>query len=368
MRPVTDSFNAATRGAHQAVFRARVVQPGQVGVDPDGEEIPVLGGDVLFDTGSDINSTLDLTTSIDWPGTAASLGSPYGQECFVERGLVYGTGTKEWVGLGYFRIDAVEQSRAPRGSLRISGSDRMSNVADGRPISPYQFSAGVSVGAIIDFVLGEVVPNLVTVYDWDAYGTFTQLSYILGDDRVKFVRDLLTSYGKVGYFDYAGRFQVKDVPDPNGTPVWDVNAGKDGVLVRLQRTISRDGVYNGVIASGEPVGDLEPVRGVALDLEPTSPTYWEGAFGKVPRFFSSSFITTFDQANNAARSMLIKARGIPYVVQMGSVPNPALEGWDVVRAVMDADLSEVHILDTVKIPLNVTDEMAMTTRKQYLNK
>lgn len=368
MRPVTDSFQNAIRGSHQAAFRARIVQPGQTGTDPDGTEIPILGGDVVFDTKADITSTLDMTTNIPWPATPEDLGAPYGQEVYIERGVKYGTGTTEWVGLGYFRIDSVEQVKAPKGNLRITGSDRMANVVDGRPIQPTQFTTANTIGSVLDFVIGEVVADLVTVYDWDAYSEFLGTDQFLIEDRMKFVREVLSAYGKIGYFDYAGRFQVRDVPDPNSPPVYTINEGQNGVLVSMQRTISRDGVYNGVVATGEPVGDVAPVRGVALDDDPASPTYWDAlGFGKVPRFFSSSFMTTNGQAANAAASILIQGRGIPYVVQLGTVPNPALEGWDIVEIKFGPHDVEVHILDRIELSLSVQGAMACETRKQYLN-
>lgn len=368
MRPVSDSFLNTIRGAHKAVFRARVCAPGQTGVSPTGTTINILEGDVTFDTGSDVNATMDITTDLSWPSTAASLGAPYGQEVYIERGVQYASGTQEWVGLGYFRIDRVEQANAPKGAVRITGSDRMSSIRDDRPIQPIVFTAGTSVGAVIDFVVQDAVPTVVTVYDWAAYSATLQSDHILDDDRIKFLNEILTAYGKVAYFDYAGRYQVKTPPSFTNTPVWFVNSGKNGVLCSMTRTISRDGVYNGVVATGEPVGtDLAPVRGQALDLNVTSPTYWFGSFGKVPRFFSSSFLTTNAQCDSAAASILLTSTGIPYVVELGVVPNPALEGWDVLQVQYSDKVSyEIHVIDTIKYALGADGEMAIATRKQYL--
>lgn len=368
MRPVSDSFLNTIRGAHKAVFRARVCAPGQTGVNPTGTTINILEGDVTFDTGSDVNGTMDITTDLTWPATAASTGAPYGQEIFIERGVQYASGTQEWVGLGYFRIDSVEQANAPKGAVRITGSDRMANIRDDRPLQLIVFSSGTSVGAVIDFVVQDAIPGAVTVYDWAAYSATLQSDHILDDDRVKFLNEILTSYGKVAYFDYAGRYQVKTPPSYTNPPVWLVNAGTNGVLCSMKRTISRDSVYNGVVATGEPVGnDVAPVRGQALDLVTTSPTYWFGTFGKVPRFFASSFLTTVAQCNSAAASILANSTGIPYIVELGVVPNPALEGWDVLQVqYSDKVNSEIHVIDTIRYALGADGDMAIATRKQYL--
>lgn len=366
MRPVSSSFLSTVRGAHKAVFRARICAPGQTGTNPTGAEIPVLGGDVTFDTTADVNATLDLTTQYTWPLAATAFGTPYGSEVFVERGVQYGNGIKEYVGLGYFRIDSVGQARTPNGAIRIQGTDRMSSVRDGRNLQPIQFSAGASFRAVVDFVLGDVVTGFSAgIYDFP--DTNLTASHILGEDRLQFLKDLLTAYGKVGYFRYDGRFVVKTPPAPASTPVFTINHGKDGVLVSMSREINRDGVYNAVMATGEPVGETTPVFGIAYDLAVNSPTKWGGPFGKVPRLFSSSFIENQGQANSAAQSILTSSTGLPYVVSLGSVPNTALEGWDVVLVDYDGNSpDEFHVLDRITYPLSVSAVMAMDTRKQYL--
>lgn len=376
MRPVTNSFLQTVRGAHKAVFRARLLSPGLTGTNPGPltgtgapvNEVPILDGDVTFDTKADVNATLDLTTAIDWPAHFSNLASPYGNELFVERGVQYGNGTREYVGLGYFRIDSVEQEKTPNGALRISGSDRTANIRDGRATAPVQFGAGSSFAAVLEFVIGEVVPGLVVVYDFPATTTLLVSDHVLSQDRLKFCQELVAAYGKVMYFDYAGRLQVKNNPSSTTAPVWSVNHGRDGVLVSMKRAISRDGVYNGVVASGEAAGELPPVQAAVLDLDPLSPMYWNGPFGKVPRFFSSSFLTTYDQCVTAASSILAAAHGVPYAVTLGTVPNPAIEGWDVL-AVDYSDPSDIenHIVDRISYSLSVDGPMGIDTRKQFLN-
>lgn len=374
MRPVTDSFLSAVRGSHKALFRARVIPPGLTGVNPgplnaDGsprDEISILGGDVTFDTTADVNATLELTTSMAWPSGPTSLGNPYGSEIYVERGVQYANGTKEYVGLGYFRIDSVEQATAPKGTLRISGSDRMSGVRDGRRAQPIVFGAGSSVGSVIDFAVGEVVPSLVTVYDTSLYSTTLSSAAVMDQDRLGFIQNLVAAYGKIMYWDYAGRLQIKTAPSP-ATPAYTINAGANGVLVSMDRLISREGVYNSVVASGEAAGEQPPVMGFAYDTDPASPTRWGGPFGYVPKFYSSSFMTTTAQCTAAAKAMLDADRGLPYSVSLGTVPNPALEGWDVVTVTYDNNVTpETHILSKITYSLSVNGGMGLDTRKQYI--
>lgn len=367
MRPVSNNFLSTIRGAHKAVFRATVCSYGQLGVTPTGTRINIIDGDVIFDTGSDVNATLDLLTDMSWPYTSSALGAPYGQEVFVERGVQYSNGTQEWVGLGYFRIDRVEQTNAPKGLIRISGSDRMANIRDSRPLQPTPFIAGTSVQDTINNTIWGGYPYATVIYDFDATAVSLGADHVLDDDRIKFLNEILTAYGKIGYFDYAGRFQVKSPPSTTSAPVYTIDAGRNGVLCTMSRTISRDGVYNAVVATGEPVGDQPPVRGQALDTNVFSPTFYNGPFGLVPRFFSSSFLQTSAQCDSAAASILAQSTGIPYNVDLGIVPNPALEGWDVINVKYDDKLTpEVHVIDKIQYNLGVSDAMTISTRKQLL--
>jgi hypothetical protein len=331
VRPVTQTFLDTVRGSHQAMFRARLLPYGSTGVSPsDGVEVEISSGNIVFDTRSDVNGTLELFVNYGWPDSDSDLITPYGNEVFVERGVRYGDGAREWVALGYFRIDTIEQDYR-KGQIRITGSDRMSRVRDYRPVAPEIFPTTTSVETIVETVVGDAVPGLIVVWDWDASLTLITSDHVLSEDRIQFLRELLTAYGKIFYFDYAGRLVVRDQPIANeGSSVWEVNSGRDGVLVSMNRMISRDSVYNIVVATGEPIGDQPPVRAVAQDTNPASPSSVLGDFGPVPRFFSSSFLTTEAQALSAAESILASSSGLPYVVELGSVPNPAIEGWDVV--------------------------------------
>lgn len=370
MRPVTDSFLNTVRGPHKPVFRARLVEPWQTGVSPAEPYtfLNIIDGDVTFDTGSDVNGTLDITIDYPFEGINA-----YGHEIFVERGVQYANGTQEYVGLGYFRVNSVTQARVPTGAVRISAEDRMANLRDGRVVSPLQFGSGASVAAVLDFLVTDVMPGIVTVYDtvnWPGGTAATTLlgsDHIVEQDRLKFIQELVTAYGKICYFDYAGRFVVKDSPTTSGGSVFTINSGENGVLVEATRTVSRDSVYNAVVASGEPVGEAPPVYGIAYDDDPASPTVWGGQFGKIPMFFTSSFLTTTGQCANAAESILQSRHGLPYSVSLGIVPNPALEAWDVVLVRYSDSLFEVHVIDTITYSLSVDAQMDITTRKQFID-
>jgi hypothetical protein len=327
VRPVSPAFLAALRGSHRAPAQAYVVAAGQTGTDPTGTEIAIIGGDVQADATAAIRATLQLTTSTAFPERASDDLAPYGNEIFVRRGIAFGGGRVEWVSLGYFRIHSVEQDDDPDAPVRIAAQDRMAGIVEARLITPRQFAAATLYGSVVDDLVTEVYPWATIEWDDTTDGDALGRSLIAEEDRWQFLDDLVTSRGKIWYWDHRGVLMIRTAPDVD-EPVWEVNAGASGVLIAVSRDLSRDGVYNAVVASGEALDTTEPPRAVAVDDNPLSPTYWEGAFGKVPRFYSSPFITTTDQAQATANAMLRAKLGLPYRVEFQAIVNPALEPWD----------------------------------------
>ena len=383
MRAVTAQFLETLKGSRRMAARAKLVAPWQTGTNPVGIQLPtddptassttwgylpIVSASVVQDASADVTSTATLDVVLDWPAKPTSVGSPYGTEVFIELGVQYASGTREYVGLGYFRINEDGQSLVNGGPVTLTTEDRMANIRDGRPLFPQVFGDGASFQGVVDFVVNDVMPGVPVVYDFAASSTLLVGNHVLEDDRVKFLQELTTAYGKVMYFDYAGRLQVKSPPSPTSAPVHAIRAGAYGGLVGLQRSISRDGVFNGAVAKGDPASDIPPVSGFALDLDPASPTYWFGPFGKVPEYFSSTFLVTDDQCAGAAAAMRLKQNGAPYTVNLTATPNPALEISDVITVTYSDDFpDETHIIDRITLGLTAKDgTMSIDTRKQYL--
>jgi hypothetical protein len=365
MRPVSDRFLRAIRGSHKAFIRATVLSTFQEGTAPDGVEVLVEDGEVTADASASIRGRLTLNLAEEFPVGVGGLLAPYGNEVFVERGIDFGGGQREMVSLGYYRIYDVNQDNAPNGTVELTGFDRMSAIVDARMEAPRQFTSDQSIEAVFEELVFEVYPDATILFDFDAAGTLIGSDAVVDQDRYAFLHDLAKGRGKVMFWDYAGKLRVESPPDP-ANPVFTVDAGRQGVLVSLSRTLNREGVYNAVVALGERTGqDIPPVRAVARDLNPSSPTYWLGSFGKVPRYYSSPFVTTIDQAQTAAFEILRRGLGLPYSAEFGSIVNPALEAFDPVRIRYPGQARlETHILERVTIPLVVDRPLTASTREQ----
>lgn len=351
------------------VVRVRSVAAGQSGTAPVGTEISITDGSsskVELDSTAQVRGTIDLTTDGTgrWPARVADLLAPYGRELFIERGVQLGGGTSEWCSLGYFRIETVDQAAPPDGPIRVEGSDRNQGIIDARLLAPVQYLASATYGQVVSDLVTEVYPTAVIEWDDATDAEAIGRDLIAEEKRYEFIDDLVTALGKIWYWDHRGILVIRTPPAPSD-PVWDVNAGEGGVLVTMSRTLSRKGVYNAVVASGEATGTDAPVRGVAVNDNPASPTYYGGAFGPVPRFYSSPFLLTPVQATDAAASLLTQQLGLPYNVDFTAVPNPALEPLDPVRITYsDRAAPEVHVLQKLTVPLTESGTLDATTREQ----
>lgn len=367
MRPVSDAFLRTIRGSHKAFARAKVVTSYQEGTAPTGTDIAILNGTVTSDAQATIRGRLDIQVegTRNFPASPTGLLTPYGNEIFVERGVEFGNGSTEVVSLGYYRIYDVDQPDAPDGPIEITALDRMSGLVDARLEAPRQFDAGTSLDVVFYTLVHEVYPAATILFDFNANAVVLESNHVADQDRYGFLRDIAQSQGKVMFWDYAGRLRIENRPSP-GSPVFQVNHGRDGVLLSLKRSLSRANVYNVVVATGErPSADIAPVRAVARDVNPASSTYVFGSFGPVPRFYSSPFLTTTDQAASAAEKILQRVIGLPYSASFESLVNPALEALDPVSVTYsDRGKQEVHVLETVTVPLTVKAPLTATTREQ----
>lgn len=343
------------------VADARVLTSYQEGVDPTGTTLSVISGGVTLSSTANIRGSATLLVGdVDWPLDNDDPLTPYGNEVFIRRGIDYGNGTVEWVSLGYFRIDDVSQSTNSRYPLELTCYDRMIGIIEARLLTPVQFLAGITVGEIVETLVWEVYPDATIEWDDDTHGLIVTRTQIAEQDRYGFLDELVTSYGKIMYFDYRGMLVIESVPEDTDS-VFDVNAGAGGVLINVNRSRTREGVFNAVVVNGIGADTSEPVFAAVIDNETTSPTNYNGRFGKVPYFYTSTFITTTDQAFAAAGALLRKTVGLPYSVEFDAIVNPALVPYDPI-AVSEGVARELHILDTIDIPLDAESAMTANTR------
>lgn len=358
-------------GSHQALYEARVVTDYQTGPDPDGVEIGIEAGEIVYDATARVWSSMQMETpgideydgSSRFPRFPDSLLAPYGNEVYIRAGIRTGPDVL-WVPLGYYRIDDTDQQRTSNGKIRIAGQDRWAGLEDARLLIPRQYRAEQTRSAVVSGLVREVYPDAVIAWDDDSDQLPLGRDLIVERDRAGALTDIAESIGKVTYFDSEGILRFEDVPDPDRI-VWDIRAGVNGVLVDSARRVNRDGAYNAVVATGEGSTGAA-VQGIAVDVGEHSPTRWGGRFGQKPRFYSSPLLTTGVAAQKAARTILLDHLGVPYSATFGTVPNPALRPRLAVRIEQLDGNREKHVVQSLRMPLVAGALMTGSTREQTL--
>lgn len=142
--------------------------------------------------------------------------------------------------------------------------------------------------------------------------------------------------------------------------------GPDGVLIRVRRKLTRDGLFNGWFSDGAD-GNQFPVR--SAYLEPGGPMRWDGPLGRRPEFHSSTeLIKTQSQAFDDALRMRSDRVGSQAVaLEVTCLPNPALEVGDVVLVaapVVDGRPAPV-VGRVVKMSLGMGEAMTLTVEADY---
>lgn len=323
--------------------------------------LTVLTGTVRADATSTVRWTCSLTVAADSPAAAAL--TPFGARLRLSIGMVHAPTDIEWVPLGVYRVDTTE--RDDTASIDVTGSSREALIIDDRFYQPRTFRPQ-SARVLLSALIWETIPGASIRWDADDSTVTTQIveprdrwAVIDGDTTSP---SIARSLGATVFCDARGVFCVRTVPSLTDRPVWTLDTGDTGVLISPTETLTRDGVYNAVIATGATDDGSPPVGpAVAEDLDPASPTYVHGPFGRVPRFYASPFLATVAQCRTTAQALLATALGLHRQVNLTSVVNYALEVGDVVTARMPDGRVANHVIDGIDFALDGSS-MQLATR------
>jgi hypothetical protein len=300
------------------------------------------------------------------PAEASDLFGAWGRyEFIVKRGIQFPDGTRELVPMGLFRIEEID-GQWPR--LTVRAYDRMFQISKNEFTVPYTIPGNTNLIAAITELAEDrwertLAINAVTSEHTTGTGPTV---YEEGGNPADSLTSLATSGGLQVFFDQVGELTILEEPDPTeAPPAWEFVEGQDGttLLSGLTRRTITEGVYNGVIATGENGDpDVAPVRGEWWDYNPASPTYVY-SFGRRPRRFASPLLTTTAQATSAARKIGLASLGLTDGIQFPSLVVPGLDVGDVAyvrRPVQFVD--DYHVLDQLTMQLRAQGSMSCQTR------
>jgi len=283
----------------------------------------------------------------------------------------------ELVPLGVFRITGVSISEQSDGELDISvdGSDLSANISKNAWLAPVTVwktaytvpvkQAGTTVAeqkyvantvkeALMKLIIdrfpqhnGIFGPLTAANFNFSGVGDKQLVApVVMGSNTVSTsgsnspwidITSLAQSLGAELFIGADGKFTLRRIEDPNSiAPVWDLldgdTNGNGGLLVSASRKISADNTRNYVIATGENTATKKPLRALAVDDDPNSPTYYLGTFGKVVGWESGKKkLTTQAEVQNAADTYLNYFIGGDETAELSAIVNPALDVGDVIR-------------------------------------
>jgi hypothetical protein len=356
MYPVSERFLKALAESHRVATRVQLfLTTGEV------IDLEHTGGSVPVDRAQAIRRTCTVTGADPSliPRTPADELATYGARLRISRGIDYGDGSQELVPLGVFRLDTVDGD-VNEGPVTLQGKDLSVIIADDKFTEPFKVS-GTVVGAVTALIQRSIpdadvislivdVPIGSRVFDTEA-------------DPWAGAQEIAAAAGAEVYANADGVFVIATLPNLLTTPpVWAIEATEGGVYISASRAMTSDGVNNGVLARGENTSEnVPPVSYLAVDDDPTSPTYWDGPYGRRPKFISSSAYTTVNACAQAANAELAKSRAPNASGDITSLPNPALEPGDVLRLLHEDGSRELHQAAAFTVPLEEGGDFPIST-------
>jgi hypothetical protein len=362
MYPISTTFRQALTASHTISVQADAYYNGALTV----ANLPIADGSVTVDRGSKTRRSLSLTIADPklLPWNATDPLAVYGQQIVVSRGIRYPNGAKEMVPLGTFRIDE-PSGDVLTGPVTITGKSMECAIIDDAFSVPTSTRGLGNCVDAITYLIQQTLPTAAVVNETsdNRNPACAIVTWDAGADRWDSVTQIAKAMKAEIYVDALNRFVIRDIPNVlSSSVVWDIAEGEGGTLMSSARQMSRTAVFNAVVASGENTASgTAPVSATAKDTAPTSPTRWGGPFGKVTKRISSALWTTVPICQAAADAALFDAIAPNVQTSISAIPNPALEGGDVIR-VAHAGRLELFLVQSLSVPLTAEGSFSITLR------
>lgn len=252
------------------------------------------------------------------PATTRDLLSPKGTELRVKRGLyIPSLDDYEYVPLGVFGLVKPEVRANSDGvKVECKAFDRVDNVRARRFSDPWVVTQGTPVTTAIAAIVASRIPNIPVKITPSTYTT-PEIVFDRLDSPWDSVRTLCAAAGLVAYFDGLGSLVIEPAVGRETGIAYSIGT-EVATLMNVSRTMDSQETYSGVQVLGENP-DQTTFRVEKWDMDPTSPTYSEGPFGRRPYGFFSEMITTQAQAQAKAEELFAQKVRIAEEVEINTV-------------------------------------------------
>lgn len=264
------------------------------------------------------------------PRRPGDLLTPFGTRVEVELGLELLDGSVATVPYGTYEV-ASAKTRTDAGArvVDVGLIDISDRVERYRFETPLTVASGTDLAAMINAVVTNRTGQNPGV---SAVGALLGAARVFGLDPSTApwseLLDVLDSFSRTAWYNRVGDIQVGAIiPDA-------------ATAYPLDQLTSLSADYdtrppNVIVARGEAQDDTPPVQAVAVDSDPSSPTYagtgpGTSPYGRVTEFFSSPLLETVEQAQSAANTILAGYVGAGATYTLVRPYDPTISAGDVV--------------------------------------
>jgi hypothetical protein len=264
------------------------------------------------------------------PRRPGDLLTPFGTRLEVELGLELLDGTVATVPYGVYEVaSARTRTEAGQRVVDVGLIDLSDNVERYRFETALTIATGTDLGTMINTVVTNRTGQNPGV---GLVGSALGAARIFGLDPATApwseILDVLSNFSRTAWYDRVGQIQIGNLsPDP-----------EDSYPLDQLTSLSAD--YdtrppNVIVARGEAQDGTIPVQAVAIDSDPSSPTYagtgpGTSPYGRVTEFFSSPLLKTVAQAQAAATTILNQNVGAGATYTLVRPYDPTISAGDVV--------------------------------------
>lgn len=290
------------------------------------------------------------------PQRPGDLLTPFGTRLEVRLGLELLDGSVSDVPYGTFEISSVKvDTDADSRDIQVGLIDISDRVDRYRFETPLTIPSGTDLGTMINTVITDRTGFNPGV---SAVGATLGAARVFGLDTSTGpwaeILDVLASFSRTAWYDRTGRIQIGTL-DPDPASAYD-----------LDQLTSFSADYdtrppNVIVARGEAQDGTPPVQAVAIDSDPSSPTYagtgpGTSPYGRVTEYYSSPLLLTVPQAQSAADTILAEKVGAGATYTLTRPYDPTVTAGDVISAG-----DKVLAVDAITVDL--TGETALRVRE-----
>lgn len=292
--------------------------------------VPVEDGSVSWDASQQVQGSLSLSVprvgaagDEDWrdwdPTDPTHPLACFGQVLHVSLTIGSLINSAWWtVPLGRFLITSVEPGPS---TVRVTGKSLLQRLEEDRLTEPMAPDPAGSMASELRRLIGSRMGLIID----PALRDYPCPSMAWGESRIDAVYEIARAWPAVVREGGDGILYLSPpTPDPTSRPELRLSDGAEGTVVGVAASVSRDKIYNRVIARGQESSDEGSPSFQAVADQLTGPMRVDGPYGVVPRFFSSPLITSVAQAKSTAEAMLADAVRKKIKVPVEHAPDPRI--------------------------------------------